>query len=248
MATESTSSPLPGVLLVEDDDSMRHALFVAIRNRFGVPVFLADSVKAGRHAIEKLHDRLLLAILDVKLPDGSGLELLPLLRAVECPALPVVLTAYGSNEVAHTVLEHGVVRYLHKSCSVEELYGALAPLIEIALKRREDLARPPPGDEDAQGLAAQELTSTEPATRASKPLAPGAWIHLSREERLDWICANYGILPEERIAMEKAAAGLKNSEIAEQTGWSVHNVKYHLRKVFEKLQVKSRHQIEWMLS
>jgi DNA-binding NarL/FixJ family response regulator len=236
------------VLLVEDDDAMRHALFVAIRNRFGVPVFLADSVEAGRQTIEKLHDRLLLAILDVKLADGSGLDLLPVLRAVECPALPVVLTAYASEEVAHTVVEHGVVRYLHKSCSIDELYGALAPLVEIALKRREDLARPPPGEKDAQGLASQELTSTEPMANGSKPLAPGAWIHLSREQRLDWICANYGILPEERIAMEKAGSGLTNAEIAEQTGWSVHNVKYHLSKVFEKLHVKSRHQIEWMLS
>jgi two-component system NtrC family response regulator len=246
------------VLVVEDDETLRRALFVSIRDRFGLPVFLADSVAVGRQTIERQHDRLLLVLLDVKLPDGNGLTLLPVLRAVECAALPVVLTAYASEEVAQTVLEQGVIRYLHKSCSTEELHEALSPLIELALQRREDLARPPreDGAEDVAGTTptprSKGVTKTEAVTEAAantgRPLRPGAWYHMTREQRLDWVCANYEILPEERIVMDRAAAGLTNAEIAEQAGWTVHNVKYHVRKVLKKLQVRSRHEIDWLLS
>ncbi|MFO0984169.1 MAG: response regulator transcription factor [Planctomycetota bacterium] len=80
-----------------------------------------------------------LVLLDVRLPDGSGLELLGELRARRDPALVLVLTARGAEEDRVLGFEHGCDDYVVKPFSLRELELRIAALLR---RRAQALATP----------------------------------------------------------------------------------------------------------
>lgn len=73
-----------------------------------------------------------LVLLDLRLPDGSGIDLLPRIRAIDAELPVIMITAYGEVETAVTAIRAGAHHFLEKPIRLP----ALLVLIEQALERR----------------------------------------------------------------------------------------------------------------
>jgi DNA-binding NtrC family response regulator len=106
------------VLVVDDQDSIRHFVGKALEDD-GYTVVSAGSVREAREAIER--DMPDLAFLDLKLPDGTGIDLLREIKRAQ-PEVPVVLmTAFGELETAVEAMSAGAFWFVKKPFQNEEL-------------------------------------------------------------------------------------------------------------------------------
>ena len=92
------------ILVVDDQDSIRHFVSKALEDD-GYSVVTTGSLREARTVIERdLPD---LAIFDLKLPDGTGLDLLREIKQLQ-PEVPVILmTAFGELETAVEAMSAG---------------------------------------------------------------------------------------------------------------------------------------------
>lgn len=122
------------VLLVDDEEQFRAATS-AILNRRGFAVTAAAN---GREALEKIRqDQFDVVILDLKMPEMDGHEVLRELKRLK-PELPVImLTGQGSSDTALAGLQEGLFDYLTKPCNLE----LLARRLRDASARRRQLSR-----------------------------------------------------------------------------------------------------------
>lgn len=118
------------VLVVDDDRAVRKVLQVNL-GKEGMLVTLVESVTEASAALHEAAFDLVLS--DVKMPDGSGIDLLGQVRRT-WPDLPVVImTGYGSVEDAIAAMKGGAADYLIKPIAKDELLV----VIERALEQRE---------------------------------------------------------------------------------------------------------------
>lgn len=108
------------MLLVEDDDVLRERLARAFRERG----FAVDTAASRAQAAGQLGKTPELAVIDLRLPDGSGLELLEPLREANPRAMAVVLTGWGSIATAVDAIRLGAVNYLPKPADAEDILAA----------------------------------------------------------------------------------------------------------------------------
>jgi two-component system response regulator AtoC len=113
------------ILVVDDEPSIRSAVSRAFA---GITVREAESAaQAVELAREAYPD---LCILDQRLPDGSGLELVAKLKAID-PDLPIVLlTGHGSVDLAVEALKVGVSDFIEKPFPLERLRTTVKNLLE----------------------------------------------------------------------------------------------------------------------
>jgi two-component system response regulator RegA len=111
------------VLLVDDDEVFRERLARSLRERSYQVVTAAgrdDALAAARDAA------IAYAVIDLRMPDGSGLALLEPLQALAPTARFVMLTGYGSIASAVEALRLGAHDYLSKPVDADEVIAALA--------------------------------------------------------------------------------------------------------------------------
>jgi DNA-binding NtrC family response regulator len=124
------------ILLVDDDDGIRAALGRYLRVR-GYEVGEASTLQEAEAAAAAGVD---LALVDQRLPDGTGLELLPRLRAA-LPQLPVImLTAHGTIDMAVQAIKDGADQFLTKPVDLDALAVLLERLLEARRNRQKQLA------------------------------------------------------------------------------------------------------------
>jgi len=118
-----TSPPQPvTILVVDDDEAFRERLGRAFRDR-GFSVSLAsDHASAVRLASVDPPE---LAVVDLKMPGRSGLEVVRDLRTLDAATRMVVLTGYGSIATAVEAVKLGAVNYLTKPADADEVLAAL---------------------------------------------------------------------------------------------------------------------------
>ena len=120
------------ILIIDDDKEMSYTL-ATILERGGHDVCLAHDVKNGRkEALSRPFD---VIFLDVMMPDGSGLDLLPELK--ETPSIPevVIITAVGSPDGAEIAVKNGAWDYLQKPFSIEEINLQLLRALQYRKKK-----------------------------------------------------------------------------------------------------------------
>jgi two-component system response regulator RegA len=116
-----THAPL--LLLVEDDELLRERLARAFVAR-GLDVRqAADVTDAETIAAAEAPE---LVVLDLRMPGGNGLELIPRLLAAEPATKIVVLTGYGSVATAVEAVRLGAVHYLTKPADADEILAAFS--------------------------------------------------------------------------------------------------------------------------
>ena len=119
-----TSSPSHFSLLVVDDEPDLRTLYELTLLREGYDVETAGSVE---EALLHLKDRTYSAVItDMRLPDGSGLDLLKRLEETARREKAIVITAYGSSENAVEALKAGAYDYLTKPVDLKQFRGVVA--------------------------------------------------------------------------------------------------------------------------
>ena len=121
-------------VLVMDDDEFLRSVIVERLEREDHEVEEAGSLEEARAAVEGAAPDL--ALLDLKLPDGSGVELLEELTE-STDAVCVMMTAHGTVESAVEALKLGARDYLEKPFSMDRLMTTVSSALEITSLRRE---------------------------------------------------------------------------------------------------------------
>lgn len=117
--TSTTDTPL--LLLVEDDERLRERLARAFTTR-GYDVRQAGDLAEARALIAEETPELV--VLDLRMPGGYGLDLIPELLAADPATKIVVLTGYGSVATAIDAVHMGAVHYLTKPADADEILAA----------------------------------------------------------------------------------------------------------------------------
>ena len=110
------------LLIVDDDKAFLARLARAMESR-GYAVTQADSVSAGLAAIGRAPPAF--AVIDMRLADGNGLDVVSELKRVRPEARGVVLTGYGNIATAVTAVKMGAFDYLAKPADADEIDAAL---------------------------------------------------------------------------------------------------------------------------
>lgn len=123
------------LLIVDDDLHLRERLSRTMARK-GFEVTSADSISQTRLCLRQ--HSFDYAILDLKLGDGYGLDLVEDIKASNPTIRIIILTGYGNIATAVAAIKHGAVDYLPKPADADE--------IERALKNMTDNPPPPPED------------------------------------------------------------------------------------------------------
>src|SRR5258707_9866103 len=115
------------ILVIDDESEIREGLELLLTSEgYGV-----TSAGTGESGLARLEERPFdLLLLDVSLPDRNGLDLLKEVRRRD-PGLSVVLiTAYGSIDMARAAFKNGALDYITKPWSNDELLAQVAQAVE----------------------------------------------------------------------------------------------------------------------
>jgi two-component system response regulator RegA len=117
-----TAKPKKTLLVVDDDDTLRGRMEKSLKRR-GFEVCCAASYEeAVRVATDRQPD---LAVIDLKMPGKSGLDLLMAFSGITPETRTVILTGYGSITNAVEAIKLGAVNYVTKPADADEVLAAL---------------------------------------------------------------------------------------------------------------------------
>jgi two-component system, response regulator RegA len=110
------------LLLVDDDKPFLTRLGRAMETR-GFNVRMADTVAEGVAEVRREPPGF--AVVDLRLADGNGLDVIQALHAARPDARVIVLTGYGNIATAVTAVKLGAIDYLAKPADADAVYSAL---------------------------------------------------------------------------------------------------------------------------
>jgi two-component system, response regulator RegA len=110
------------LLILDDDKPFLHRLARAMESR-GFEVTQCESVAEGLAALETAPPAF--AIIDMRLGDGNGLDVIQKLKEARPDARGIILTGYGNIATAVTAVKLGAFDYLAKPADADEIYHAL---------------------------------------------------------------------------------------------------------------------------
>ena len=112
----------PHLLLVDDDPTFCQVLSKALEKR-GFATFLATDSESGLTLAREHNPEY--AVIDLRIGQESGLELVERLKALDEEIRMVVLTGYASIATAVEAIKLGAIHYLTKPASVDDILAAL---------------------------------------------------------------------------------------------------------------------------
>jgi two-component system response regulator RegA len=118
----TVSSPERTLLIVEDDKSLALRLARAMEAR-GFTVTTAETVADGLLEVEKAPPAF--AVVDMRLADGNGLDVISALKRCRPEARGIILTGYGNIATAVNAVKIGAVDYLAKPADADDVVAAL---------------------------------------------------------------------------------------------------------------------------
>ena len=118
LATDGDKS----LLIVDDDRAFAQRLARAMEAR-GFAVSVMSSVAEGLAAVAETPPAF--AVIDMRLADGNGLDVMSALKAKRSDSRAVILTGYGNIVTAVTAVKLGAFDYLAKPADADEIFNAL---------------------------------------------------------------------------------------------------------------------------
>ena len=118
---------MANILIIDDDREISDMLseVVATMGHTATAAFsLADGLKAA--AVKPFT----VILLDVRLPDGDGMEKLPTLRNLPSSPEVIIITAFDSREGAELALNSGAWNYISKNSSINEIRLTISRAIQ----------------------------------------------------------------------------------------------------------------------
>lgn len=120
-------------LVIVDDDFAIHDLLRVFFEDLGHQVKCFESIREATAYIGKTAPDLDLIISDLRLPDGTGLSLMPVLKEHQLDIPLILITAYGSAEIAANALKKGIFDYITKPLNLTELEVLVNRAIKLKL-------------------------------------------------------------------------------------------------------------------
>jgi len=122
LAATISAQPDRSLLIVEDDKSFLQRLARAMEGR-GFAVTTAETVADGLAQVDKVPPAF--AVVDMRLGDGNGLDVISALRKRRPDARGIVLTGYGNIATAVSAVKSGAFDYLSKPADADDIFAAL---------------------------------------------------------------------------------------------------------------------------
>lgn len=200
------------VMLVDDDEQIQQALRQAIEKHPELALLgQAYTLHEAMAAVQQLQPDVVLV--DLGLPDGSGLELIRHIHQHMPGCESMVLTVFGDESHVMSSIEAGATGYLTKDTRTADILDRLkqlraggSPISPVIARRLLNRFR------GAATLPATKVTGTE-----CTPLS-------EREQQV----------------LEMVAKGFMQAEIAEIIGVSINTVSTYIKRIYKKLAVNSR--------
>ncbi len=228
------------VLILEDNPVARGFLCRVVRESFSdvSSITEAGDLEAARRLLghragqpaQASGDPFQLILVDLELPDGSGLELLA--ELVSYPATRIVTTLYSDDDHLFPALQHGADGYLLKEDRFEVLVEELQkivrgqpPLSPAIARRLLTHFRTGEGFGGGQG---HTMTAAAPVAAAPSSAAAAAQADYDR------------LTPRESEVLTYLSKGFTIKEIASLMGIKWFTVNDHIKSIYKKLNVSSR--------
>lgn len=122
-------------LIVDDDDTFRNRLCRAFEARGWEAIGAADGIQAVNLARQSSPD---LALVDLRLPGPSGLDIVQRLRSLDETTCIIMLTGYGSIATALSATRLGANHYLSKPADADQILNAYRRISEGGVEVQRD--------------------------------------------------------------------------------------------------------------
>lgn len=208
------------VLIVEDDAPMRAFFAASVRDHPGLELAASvDSVAQACAWIDREVGKPVdVLLVDLGLPDGSGLDVIRHARSVHPECEPLVISMFGDEDSVLASIEAGALGYIHKDSTPESIAATIVEMKDGASPISPMIAR--------RVLAKYlDLRRRPSAAGVPAPLPASEQVLLSQRER---------------EVLERIARGFSYAEVARLLGLSVHTVQSHMKSLYAKLAVHSR--------
>lgn len=193
------------VSIVEDVSEIRESLVTLIGGSTGFTC--VSSYGTGKEAMARLvKDKPDVVLMDINLPDMSGIDCVAEFRKRRAPFQMLMLTMYEDGEQVFRALASGATGYLLKRTPPAKLLEAISEAMQGGSPMSMQIAR----------MVVQSFHGMEKTTNEKANLTP-------REEEI----------------LSHLAKGLRYKEIADALYINIETVRSHLRRIYEKLQVRS---------
>ena len=146
-------------ILIIDDDEMMCATLSALIQRKGYAPTCATTLQQGR-ALVKTED-FDIVFLDVKMPDGNGLDFLPQIDAAPSTPEVIIITGFGDPDGAELAIKSGAWDYIEKGFSIKEITLSLERALQYRKEKQEALRCRKTGS-----LQRQNIIGNSPALNA----------------------------------------------------------------------------------
>ena len=121
------------LLIVDDDGPFRERLSNSMQKKG----FCVEKFSNYNDCLKRCHEEVFdYAIIDMRLEDGSGLELIKKIKQISPTTKSLLLTGYGNIATAVAAIKTGAIDYLPKPAEIDQIYDALT--------NSEELLPPPP--------------------------------------------------------------------------------------------------------
>ncbi len=116
------------LLIVDDDLPFRERLSRSMKKKD----FIVESFPSFSESLKRIKEKkFVYAIVDMRLNDGSGLELIKKIREISPKTKSLLLTGYGNIATAVAAIKSGAIDYLPKPAEIDQIYDALTNSKEI---------------------------------------------------------------------------------------------------------------------
>ena len=109
------------ILIIDDEEDLCWLLSNVLEQQ-GYQVSTANTIREGKYNLRQLPD---LIFLDLKLPDGDGMDILPAVRKISPGTLVVIISAYGSEERREDAKEKGVHSFIDKPLTEKKILNII---------------------------------------------------------------------------------------------------------------------------
>ena len=229
------------VLILEDNPAAREFLGRVVRESFSdtITIVEAGDLESARRAVriaggaQGYHgvDPFKLILVDLELPDGSGLELLEELR--QYPATKIVTTLYSDDDHLFPALQRGADGYLLKEDRFEVLVEELQKIVR---------GQPPLSPAIARRLLTHFRQGSAGESSGESGFAPLPGFSTSRPAPTERPAPmdHERLTPRENEVLTYLSKGFTIKEIAALMGIKWFTVNDHIKSIYKKLNVSSR--------
>jgi len=211
---------LSPTLIVEDNGPMQQRLRRLLTELMGTDaqITAVDSIAAAKAQLGE--NATGMALIDIGLPDGNGIELIAWLHAHHPQVTAVVISAWGHEDTVLAALRAGAIGYLLKEREDIELSLALQSIRRGGAPIDPTIAR---------GILALLQLPAEPAITAASGI-----------EAVATLPPEHALSDRESEILKLVARGYSNRDIAQLTTLSRFTIEGYTKSIYRKLAVRSR--------